>query len=88
VVTSVDVINECLVENGDKSFKSLWEEKTSPAELGQGETASVPGRVCLRIGKQIHELFDNLIGEILRKSLGDSAEPFGSGPSDHVIFIL
>ena len=88
VVTSIDIIEECFVEDLHVGVEAVWEQKATSAQLSQSKAAAVPRRVGLGLAEQVAQLLDDLISEVFGKSLRDSAKTFGSRPPNNVVVVL
>lgn len=88
MISQVDVISKRLFKHRDKCCNPFWQQKPAPGQFCERQAATVPRLFGLGCLKQILELLDDLIGEVLRKAHRNTTNALCSGPSDHVLVIF
>ena len=88
VIAQVDIIDECLLQNGDEIVKSIREQQTTSAEFSQREAASVPLGVGTTLIKQLEELLDYLVSKVFLHAHRNAAYAFGGSPADYVFIVF
>ena len=57
---------------GGGTWEAFWQQKTTADELCEGEAGTMPGRVLLCCGQQLHDAANNVVPEVLEGGTADS----------------
>jgi hypothetical protein len=70
------VINQCLEQDFCDLWQPLWQQQPPPTQFSYRKAAAVPSAVRLAEGEKLQQIANDVVGQLLRKSVGDATDSY------------